>query len=301
MFRGLRFPVAVMVTVGLTAAACGGSGGSAPAVEENQGQGNSSGGEEFGLTEEEIAVRIETVESLIAECMNGAGFDYVPVDYGTTRIAMDADSKPGGVTNEEFRAQYGYGITTLFTAPATQASLGLGSRNVEIRDGLSSVDQLAWERALFGGEPNQTFVVALDEEDLSMVGGCTLGAVGQVFPDELSALPGVVDFEDPLDARVDEDPRIVEAYRNWAVCMRDGGFDYDNPDDIKTDLATGLDAIVGEDDPTTLGPDADAALTALQGEERALAAADDACDLEFVDAIKTEVENEIFGPGANEN
>ena len=65
--------------------------------------------------------------------------------------------------------------------------------------------------------------------------------------------------------------------------------DYDNPGDIKTDLATRLDVMIGDNDSTALDAEANAALTSLQGEERAVATADDACDLEFVVAVKTEV------------
>ena len=43
------------------------------------------GTEEFGLTKEGLVRSIEAVESLIAQCMNDAGFEYIAVDYNTVR------------------------------------------------------------------------------------------------------------------------------------------------------------------------------------------------------------------------
>jgi hypothetical protein len=49
------------------------------------------GTEEFGLTKEGLVKSIEAVESLIAECMSDAGFEYIAVDYNTVRRGMTAD------------------------------------------------------------------------------------------------------------------------------------------------------------------------------------------------------------------
>ncbi len=292
------------LAIGLLAAAC--SGGSAPATTapdqpgDSAGQGGERGDAEFGLTEEEVARRVDAVESLIATCMTDAGFEYVPVDYATARAAMDSNSKPSGLNADEFRAEFGYGITTLFASAADQATLGAGEQNIRIRDGLASADRVAYNRALYGENPSATFVVALDEEDFSQTGGCTRAAVEQVFSaDELG--PAFVNYQNARDVRVDEDPRVIAAYRDWADCMRQAGYSYTDPAEIDADLASRLDTITGGADPEALSVDAQAALAELQGEERAIAAADHDCELKFVDAIKTQVATELLGPGANEN
>lgn len=272
----------------------------ATAVSGNNGQDGQRGDSEFGLPEAEVTKRVDAVESLIATCMNDAGFEYIPVDYATVRKAMDSNSKPSGMKADEFRAQYGYGITTQFAGADSQAVMGMGEQNIRIRNGLSTADLAAYNRALYGENPSATFVVSLDSEDFSQTGGCTRQAVEQVFtPDELG--PGFVNYQNAEGARVDQDPRVIAAMKDWAACMRDAGYSYDNSDAIKTDLANRLDAITGGAAPDTLSADAQAALTQLQGEELAIAAADHQCNVQFVDPIKTQVETELLGPAANQN
>lgn len=263
-----------------------------PAAEER-------GGEEFGLTEPAVTRRVDAVEAAIAACMTDAGFEYYAVDYATVRVAMDSNSKPSGLTGDEFRDQFGYGITTLAAGPADQATLGLGERNIAIRDGLRAADRVAWERTLFGENVEQTFAVGLDNEDLSTTGGCTRAAVQQSFaPEELG--PGFVNYQNDQGARVDADQRIIDAYVEWATCMRTDGYAYNHPDEIDADLATRLDAITGGGDPSALSPSKKDELTQVQGEELAIAAADQACDLQHVDAVRTQVEAELFGPDATQ-
>ena len=77
--------------------------------EDEEGQ---PGSEEFGMTKEELVKSIEDVEALIAICMREAGFEYLPVDYLTARQAMTADKSAPGLSDEEYAASFGYGITT---------------------------------------------------------------------------------------------------------------------------------------------------------------------------------------------
>jgi hypothetical protein len=299
--------LALALIVGILLAACGGGGGltpsdhptNTPTVSQGDNAGQ-RGGAEFGLTEAEVARRVDAIESLIATCMRDAGFEYIPVDYATARAAMDSNSKPSGLNADEFRAQFGYGITTLFAGADSQAVMGAGEQNIRIRNSLSPADRVAYNRALYGENPTATFVVALDDENFSQTGGCTRAAVGQVFsPEELG--PGFVNYQNAEGARVEQDPRVIAAYKDWATCMRDAGYSYNNSDEIKTDLANRLEAITGGADPATLAADAQAALTELQGEELAIAAADHECSVKFVDPIKTQVETELLGPAANQN
>lgn len=301
------YPSIGTLAVVLIVASCGGSGsgsatstavpvgGSAATTPADQGQGQAQGSDaaEFGLTEAEIAKRVDVVEQSIATCMTDAGFEYLPVDYATVRQAMDTDSKPSGMTVEEFRAQFGYGITTLSITANAQANIGLG-RNVAIRDGLPAADQVAWNRQLLGENPDQTFVVGLDSEDLSRTGGCTRTAVEANFS-QAELGPGFVNYQNADGARIDQDPRVIEAYRNWATCMRDAGYSYDDPNAIKLDLASRLATITGGADIDGLAADAAASVVQLQGEELAIAAADNQCELDHVADVKKQVEAEILG------
>ena len=257
------------------------------------------GQEEFGLTKAEIIRRVDATEALIARCMAAAGFEYFPVDYATARAAMDSNSKPASLTGDEFRRQFGYGITTLFAGPTSQATMSLGKRNAQYTAGLATADRVAYERTLYGENPNATFVVALDQEDFSQVGGCTRAAIQLIFSkEEVGA--SFVNYQNAAGTRVDADPRVIAAYKDWAGCMRQAGYAYNTPPEITADLAARLDKVAQGVAPASLSAAARAALTALQGEERALAAVDHGCDLKYVADIRLKVETEILGPNATQ-
>jgi len=241
---------------------------------------------------------VDAAESLIACCATNAGFEYSPVDYATVRKAMDSNSKPSGLTGDEFRTQFGYGITTLYAGPDSQAVIGAGEQNIRYRDGLSPSDRVAYDRTLYGDNPEATFAVGLDDENFASTGGCTKFAVAQVFtPDQLGA--SFVNYQNAAGVSIDQDPRIIAAYKDWAGCMRSAGYNYSDKSEIDADLAIRLHDITGGADPATLSADSQAALSQLQGEEIAIAAQDKECAVQYVDDIQLKVEAELLGPDAN--
>lgn len=288
---------AIVASPAPSSASTGASGG--PTLTTDFVRDETKGQDEFGLTEAEIARRVDATEGLIAQCMTAAGFEYFPVDIATARAAMASNSKPSGLTGDEFRKQFGYGITTLYARPATQATLSLGKRNAAYKAGLSTADRVAYERTLYGENPNYTFVVALDQEDFSQVGGCTRAAVQLIFSKE-EVGTSFVNYQNSAGARIDADPRVIAAYQDWASCMRQAGYAYNNPGEIDADLVARLDKVTGGAAPESLSATAKTALSALQGEEKALAAVDHGCDLKYVADIKLKVETEILGPAANQ-
>ena len=275
----------VLVCLTLLAAACGGG----TADETTAADGPQFGSEEFGLSMEQLTTRIEEVEALVGECMREAGFEYVPVDFVTVRLAMLADKSAPGLTEDEFREQFGYGISTQFDKPAVD--LGLGEQNTRILNSLGSADQVAYLRTLYGENQHATFAVSLEAEDFSETGGCTRTAIGEVFTDEeLSAT-----YVNPGDVLIAQDPRVVAALSAWSECLAEEGFDYSNPDEIEDDIAERFDAIAQGEDPEALaGSDLDA-LVELQGEERAVAVIDFDCAEEVLEPVIEEVEAEIYG------
>jgi len=255
------------------------------------------GTEEFGLSEEELVTSIEAVESLIAKCMSDAGFEYIAVDYNTVRKGMLADKSLPGVSDQDFVAQYGYGISTLYTGLAPQiadantpAKIGLGEQNIRIFNSLSPADQVAYSRTLFGEHTDATFAVSLEAEDFSRTGGCTRAAIEQVFTtDQLS-----VTYFNPKDALIDQDPRMITALAQFADCVREAGFSYNHPNEVEADIKSRLDAITGGAPLDALSPDAQAALTELQGEERAIAVAATECESEIIEPVYTQIERELY-------
>jgi hypothetical protein len=255
------------------------------------------GTEEYGLSMAELVTSIEAVEGFIAECMNDAGFEYIAVDFNTVRRGMTSDKSLPGVSDSDFIAQYGFGISTLYTGLALQlgdlmtpAQIGLGEQNIQIFNNLSPTDQVAYNRTLFGEHPDATFAVALEVEDFSRTEGCTRSAIEQVFsPEQLNAT-----YSNPKDALIEQDPRMVEALADFAECMRTAGFDYNHEKEIERDFRSRLDAITKGVPLESLSADALTALTALQDEERAAAAATSRCESTVLDPVESEIERELY-------
>ena len=199
-----------------------------------------------------------------------------------------ADPKPPGadLSDEEYEKQYGYGITTLYDKSDE------GGANKTYRDSLGPADQVAYDRALYGDDPTATFADAVDNGDFTRVGGCTKEATDKVFGGS-QVIQSLQNKLDALDERILADSRMVKAVANWSKCMQKAGYeDLATPDEVDTVLHSKLEAIVGP--PESPKPDYDqAALTALQGEERATVAADVECEAKNVDDVELKVRKEL--------
>jgi hypothetical protein len=262
-------------------------------------QSEGLGTEEFGLSMKELVQSIEKVEALIAQCMREQGFEYVAADYRTVRRGMNADKSLPGMSEEEFIEKNGYGLSTLYTGMAPQLNtgyspgrVGLGDRNVEIFKNLSPADQVAYNRALLGENTDATFAVALEIENFSRCGGCTLKAIEQVFkPEQLKAT-----YYNPKDAMINRDPRMRAALRTYAEEMRKGGFDYNHPDEVETDIRERLYAITGGATVPVaqLSADQQEALKKLQEYERRVAVIDFELMEEVFDPVEEKIEKEMF-------
>ena len=131
----------------------------------------------------------------------------------------------------------------------------------------------------------------LENEDFEGAGGCTKTAIEEVFTAEQRN----PNFTNPFDVQVAQDPRLIDATKEWATCMSEDGYDYESPEDAEDQIIERYDALVKGQDPTTLtGSDADA-LADLQAEEKAVAAADLICAEEFLIPVEEQVERDISG------
>jgi hypothetical protein len=251
--------------------------------------GSKIGSEEFGLTFKQLVTKVEAVEKRIAKCMDAAGFQYVANDFDSVRKAMNADKSAPGLSEAEFRHQYGFGVSTQFDKPIVK--LGLGEENAGIREALSPTDQIAYDNTLLGRDPDAVFANALEAEDFSRTGGCTRKAVKAEFTKkELSE-----SYINPGDQKVQQDPRMKAAFKKYATCMSNGGFEYTSPDDIEPDLQSQLDAITGGQDAQSLDATAAAKLKDLQAFEVRVAAVSFKCETKFVEPVQEKVEKEIYG------
>lgn len=275
----------MLASVSLMAAVLAGCGGS----DEKSEGAEKSGAEEFGLSKAEFSDRVNRTETAIGQCMNKAGFQYVPIDFDTVFKAMASDQSAPGLTDEQYITQYGYGITTQVDKPII--TFGAGPVNMKTLAELSATAQIAYKRMLWGEHPDWNLVRALEFEDLSQTDGCTKSAAQQVFsPAELSG-----SYKNPADVKIANDKRMIDAVKKWSECMRKAGFTYANPDSIPPDLERQLAAVLQGQDPKALTGAAQQALQALQGKELAIAKADDKCFEDHVADVESEVESEIFG------
>lgn len=262
-------------------------------------QSDRTGTEEFGLSQRQLVQVIETVEAEIAKCMREQGFEYLAADYKTIRRGMNADKSMPGMDEEEFIEQYGFGIATLYTGKAPQLNegyspgrVGIGERNNQIFKNLSSADQAAYNRALFGGNTDSTFAVALEIENFSRCGGCTRKAIEKVFkPDELQPT-----YYNPKDALINKDPRMKAALRKFSEKMRDAGFDYNHPDEIEADLRERLLAITGGEmiPVEQMTPEQQAGLKKLQEYERRVGAISFKLQEDIFEPVEEQMEREMF-------
>lgn len=281
-----RAATLVAVAVLLSVAACG-SGSGADSDGSNE---NLPGIKEFGLTEEQFAAHVEKVEAVIGRCMARAGFEYVPVDVKTVELAQQYVRTDPNVSRRDYHERWGYGETTRFDDPVR--TVGLGPNNRRIFNSLSPADRVAYNRTLFGEDPDMTFVWTLDEEDFSETGGCTRKGVAAAFT--RAQLRGT--YVNPKDVLVESDERVVKAVAAWTECMRDAGYDgYEDQDEIMEELGERLDELLDGDDPTTLTGEKLRALKQLQAEEVDASMADLACEIEHTDDVFREVEIEVFG------
>jgi len=273
----------------------------APTIVSAQAQAPPNiGTEEFGMSPRELVQAIENTEELIVRCMRDQGFEYVAADYNTVRAGMSADKKMPGLSEEEFIARHGFGLSTLYTglppqlAPDTSpARVGLGERNIQIFRALSPADRVAYNRALLGEDTSATFAVALEIEDLSRTGGCTRKSVSQVFKaDQLKA-----SHYNPKDALINRDPRMKAALAKWAREMRKAGFDmYNHPDEVERDLRSRLSALTegGRLPLEKMSTDQKTALRKLQDLERAVAVKSFKLQEEIVAPVEERVQKELF-------
>jgi hypothetical protein len=291
--------------------ACGGNSPPPAATSENSATTQSStaeqsnppsrdnlpGTDEFGMTREELVENSEKVESLIADCMSEAGFEYIAADFATVRRGMVSDKSLPGLSEQEFFEQYGYGVSTLYTGLPPQqadvntpAKIGLGERNVQIYNNLSPADQIAYNRTLFGENTNATFAVSLEAENFARTGGCTRAAIEQVFTPEQLA----VTYLNPLNVLIEQDPRMAAALADFGECVRAEGFDYSHPEEIENDMKNRLYAITDGAPVESLSADARSALAELQTLERAVAIVAFRCEVRILEPVEDRIERELY-------
>jgi hypothetical protein len=229
-----RLAAAVAALAGVVLLAGCGGGGDKNANAVSQG---GSIEDQLGFTQSGIQAAQARVETAIAACMKAQGFEYTPVDPTAARAALTGKSN---LSDEEFQKQFGYGIATLYGRGTPQTD-----PNDRIRQSLSQADRLAYDQALSGGKPQQTFYVAADTGDFSQLEGCTKQATDSLFggSELLTTLQRKLD---ELDDAIIQDQRMVRADDQWTSCVRERtGEAYEDSEAIEVDIVKRLATVVG--------------------------------------------------------
>ncbi len=293
--RVLRSALALVIAAAaLAVSACGGDGGSAAA----EPRGDGSVEDQIGFDAAGIAERQTRVEAAIQQCMAAQGFEYVPVDPLAQRAAITGSTR---LSEDEFNEQFGYGISTLFGRGGESTD-----PNAAIRAGLRAADRGAYDRTLWGESTGLTFAQAVDSGDFTELGGCTKDSTETVFGGAatLTTLQGKLD---ELDEQIAADQRMVRANEAWVACMAEGGYEFEEPDEIDGDVLERFQEVVpGVEPGATAPPDPGAgydraALQAVQTYEVQVVGADIACEDEHITPVEAVVRPEYESSFRGEN
>jgi hypothetical protein len=283
-----RLAIATVVCLPLLAG-CGESKNTASTGSSKPAATGGTIEDQLGFTRKGVAAASAKVENSIASCMKAEGFDYVPVDPVAQQAALTG--KPN-MSDEEYEQQFGYGITTLYGRGNAQTD-----PNAAIRAGLGEADRAAYDRALSGGKPDQTFAFAVDTGDFSELGGCTKKATDQAFGGT-QLLQTLQRKLDELDDSIAADQRMVRAQTAWRQCMKDAtGNEYEDAESVEDEIKQRFEQIAGSVLPpgevVPPGTEVDmAALRKLQQDELDLFRKDAGCERKHIDPVEAKVRNE---------
>lgn len=264
-----------------------------------RGPGGGGGGGADDAAAEQAQVQVE-----IQRCMQAQGFEYVPEEStgGLLQFLAQTDQ---GLSAEDFAETKGFGISTRFDE-VLDGDVVLEADSADPNDEylatLSETEADAWQFALRGApiernvqgqqiDPDTGEVLAGGGGRRGPTGGCSLEASTIVRGDR-SAIDALAEEFDELDARINADPRIAEIARDWASCIRDAGFAYENVDEARTELRQEFRPLIrqifgrgggqgqGQADLSdlSLSPEQEVELGQLQDREIAIAVASLECD-----------------------
>lgn len=287
--HGWRRRMATVATLCLVPlAGCGGSSDK-PASATPAASTGGTIEDQLGFTRKGVAAASGKVENSIAACMKADGFDYVPTDPVAQQAALTGKAN---MTDEEYEKQFGYGITTLYGRATAQTD-----PNETIRAQLGKADLAAYDRALSGGNPEQTFAFAVDTGDFTQLGGCTKKATDNAFGGT-QLLQTLQRKLDELDDSIAADQRMVHAQEAWRACMKSAtGEQYEDAESIEDEIKQRFETVVGSVVPpgevAPPGTQVDmAALAKLQQDELDLFNKDRICERQHIDPVETKVRQE---------
>ncbi len=225
----------------------------------------------------------DRIDGMLVDCMASRGLEYAPYEGPTGERPLLGE----GLSDSEFRLQYGYGV---FTGMLDEARWNTEDQEYE---GLEP-DEWYWS---FADDPD--YVAVLDE--------CTLQVeedLGRPDPGFVETLYAAIDeawgplhteFE-KMPERIEQDSRYVDAEKGWSACMEDRGFDFAREEEIEAYLMAKRGEYEEEANLGTvlLNEPFERDIQPFVDEEMAIAAADVACRAEL-DSLRSELQREYEG------
>ena len=214
-------------------------------------------------------------QDLVAACMRNQGFEYVPA-------VPPIDAQDFVFDEEEYAREQGFGISIEWRGGDSILEQWVNP-NQAIEEGLSASERNAYQEALYGtptglefgsipssglesGDDDSASVeefASAEELEASEVeseleesfwgGGCTGEASQEVYGKVDEVYSELEPMFTELQERVESDPRVVEASREWTTCMADRGYDFQTVEELwdrgLDEIRTRHDELVGRSDP----------------------------------------------------
>lgn len=188
-------------------------------------------------------------QELVQQCMTNEGFEYYIVDNSSS-VAFEGGGTEWDPSNREWVEQYGLGVNTMnFIGEEIAAEQDDYDPNDDpnwaYQEGLSEGERKAYERALYGdqpeydfeqnGQPTEEEMQAMEEAWENRVNkGCYDEAwqEGSDFA-QMDVVFSTLDdeFED-IEDRIKADPRVADGLNNWVACMAEAGYAFGDPNEM---------------------------------------------------------------------
>ena len=206
--------------------------------------------DQTGDEEEYYRQQERVAQDKIAACMAEQGFEYVPFVRNEDQFGF---SMPD--TQEEFVAQYGFGIATMILEnqppdeEAIEAEMAKDPNNA-IMDAMAAAERDAYYAALYGEQPEDGFEEPTEDSPGVTVGafepsGCQNAAYEEAFNQgaEVAFYEQFGPMIQAIDDRVKSDPRIVELEVKWSSCMAERGYDFADRNEAQVFLLRRLEEV----------------------------------------------------------
>jgi len=203
------------------------------------------------------------IQEQVAACVATEGFEYVPFVQSDIGGGFSIEDF-GGL---EYAQKFGLGISTFLLQEEGQFQTEEDFKNQDpnqpIIDAMTEGERDEYFRLLYGGEPQiivdtpQSEIEAMSPEERDQFfseaydnwkpEGCFYQAQTDVF-NQGAAEAFYEEFGDRLSTiftRIESDPRIVEANKQWTVCMTEKGQAFEDPQAMYEYFSSKVNEVMG--------------------------------------------------------